>query len=52
MKQIILILLFIFTLQKKIHTDPPKDQHHKRGSFYELLFQKQNVIQDMKKNAG
>ena len=40
MKQIILILLFIFTFQKKIHTDPPKDQHHKRGSSYELLFPK------------
>ena len=40
MKQIILILLFIFTFQKKIHTDPPKEQHYKRGSSYELLFPK------------
>ena len=42
MKQFVLILLFIFTLQRKIHTDPPKndpkDQHHKRGSSYELHF--------------
>ena len=44
MKQIVLILLFIFTLQKKIHTDPlkdaPKDQHHKRESVYQLIFPK------------
>jgi len=42
MKQFVLILLFIFTLQRKIHTDlpknDPKDQHQKRGSSYELHF--------------
>ena len=38
MKEIVLILLFILTLQKSIHTDPPKDfpkdQHpYKRSSY-------------------
>ena len=40
MKQIALILLFIFTLQKKLNTDSPKDlpknQHLKRTSPYPI----------------
>ena len=52
MKQFVLILLFIFTLQKNIHTDPPKDQHHKKNLLMYFNFQPQNVIQDMKKYVG
>ena len=37
MKQIVLILLFIFTLQKKIHTDTPRVQPQTRGSSFQIL---------------
>ena len=37
MKQIVLILLFIFTLQKKIHTDPPRVLHQTRGFSFIIL---------------
>ena len=37
MKAIILILLFIFAVQKKINTDTPKDEPHKRGHTYKLF---------------
>ena len=40
MKQIVLILLFIFTLQKKINTDSPKDlpseRHHYKASSFRI----------------
>ena len=40
MKQIVLMLLFILTLQKKIHTDPPKDlpkdRYHYKTSSYRI----------------
>ena len=37
MKQIVLFLLFIFTLQKKIHTDIPKVQQQAKGSSFQIL---------------
>ena len=37
MKPIILILLFIFAVQKKINTDTRKDEPHKRGHTYKLI---------------
>ena len=37
MKQIVLILLFIFTVQKSIHYNPQKNNEpHKNGSHYEI----------------
>ena len=40
MKQVVLILLFIFTLQKKIPTDSPKDlpsdRHHYKSSSFRI----------------
>ena len=36
MKQIVLILLFIFAVQKKIILNTPENKPHKRGNIYEL----------------
>ena len=50
MKQIVLILLFILTLQKNLHTGPPKDfpkdLHPYKRSFIEFLLTK-IVLQDI-----
>ena len=37
MKQVVLILLFIFAMQKKVNIDTTKDEPHKRGKVYELF---------------
>ena len=37
MKQIVLILLFIFAVQKKIILNTPENKPHKRGNVYELF---------------
>ena len=37
MKQIVLILLFVFTIQINTHKyKPSEDEHHKRGTVYEI----------------
>ena len=45
MKQIVLVLLFIYALQKEIHTDPPKnlpkEQNHYRLSSFRISSDKE-----------
>ena len=51
MKQIVLILLFIFTVQKNIHSDLLKNKIHKRGKTSYQISPKQNCGPGYYKNC-
>ena len=51
MKQIVLILLFIFTVQKNIHSNLLKNKLHKRGTTSYQISPRQNCVPGYYKNC-